>query len=183
MIIRQKKPVSDKNNYNKEFLSMNIPDVSLDMHSVSSSVTAKRPARTRKAVLKVPLAHASTSASFGAHSLHDSVTPLRMGCAQEQQTEETTMDEVMRTEEQFFAALIKSNRAAHLYLLSGVKLQGWLVQETEFCILLNMNHPRATLGNIALIYKSAISSVVPFAVGEQARRGAKLAPDREEYAA
>ncbi len=162
---------------------MNIPNVSFEMHSVSSSVTAKRPARTRKAVLKVPLAHASTSASSGAHSLHDSVTPLRKGCAQEQQTEETTMDDVMRTEEEFFAALIKSKRGAHLYLLSGVKLAVWVQQETEFCLLLRMNDPRETSPHTSLIYKSAISSVVPFAFDEQRRRGVKLDREKEEYAA
>ncbi len=93
------------------------------------------------------------------------------------------MNEVMKTEEDFFAALIKSNREADLYLLSGIKLHGRVVRETEFCILLEMNGPRVMLGNTSLVYKSAIASVVPSALGEQAQRGPKLTRDREEYVA
>jgi RNA chaperone Hfq len=92
------------------------------------------------------------------------------------------MNEVMTTEADFFAALIKSNREADLYLLSGIKLHGRVVQETEFCILLQ-NASRVNPGNSSLVYKSAIASVVPSALGEQAQRGSKLARDREEVGA
>jgi sRNA-binding regulator protein Hfq len=93
------------------------------------------------------------------------------------------MNEIM-TEEEFFAALIKSNREAEIFLLSGIKLKARRVlRETEFCILLQMNVARVNHENTSLVYKSAIASVVPSALGEQARRGSKVTRETEEYTA
>jgi RNA chaperone Hfq len=91
------------------------------------------------------------------------------------------MNEVMTAEEEFFSALIKSNREAEIFLLSGIKLKARVLRETEFCILLQMNAARSIHENTSLVYKSAIASVVPSALGEQARRGSKVRRETEEY--
>jgi sRNA-binding regulator protein Hfq len=94
------------------------------------------------------------------------------------------MNEVMTAEEEFFAALIKSNREAEIFLLSGIKLKAARVlRESEFCILLQMNAARGIPENTSLVYKSAIASVVPSALGEQARRGSKVMRETEENTA
>jgi RNA chaperone Hfq len=93
------------------------------------------------------------------------------------------MNEVMTAEGEFFSALIKNNREADIFLLSGIKLHGRVLRETDFCILLQMNAAREINDNVSLVYKSAIASVVPCTLREQARRGSKVTRVAAEYTA
>jgi RNA chaperone Hfq len=80
------------------------------------------------------------------------------------------MDDLfISTEEQFFAALIANGGAVALFTISGIKLSGRLVGATEFCVFLRKHGAASTLANTSMIFKSAISSVVPLAFGEPHR--------------
>jgi sRNA-binding regulator protein Hfq len=80
------------------------------------------------------------------------------------------MDDLfIKTEEQFFAALIANGGAVALFTVSGIKLSGQLVGATEFCVFLRKHDAASTLANTSMIFKSAISSVVPLAFGEPHR--------------
>jgi sRNA-binding regulator protein Hfq len=159
---------------------MKIPKISFETASVLSSEKPIRPARTKKATLNVPLAHGDASAAFGKDSPDCCIAPRREVCNHGKQNEEAKIEELFRTDGQFFSALIASGGNASLYLLNGVKLRGRLVSETESCILLKMNDSALTLANTSLIFKSAIASVVPIAFSQQARRGFRVARDIKE---
>jgi RNA chaperone Hfq len=75
-------------------------------------------------------------------------------------------DLLINTEEQFFAALIANGGAVSLFIVNGIKLSGQVVGATEFCIFLRKHDAASTLANTSMIFKSAISSVVPLAFGE-----------------
>jgi sRNA-binding regulator protein Hfq len=80
------------------------------------------------------------------------------------------MDDLfISTEEQFFAALIANGGAVALFTVNGTKLSGHLVGATDFCVFLRKHDAASTLANTSMIFKSAISSVVPLAVGEPHR--------------
>lgn len=154
---------------------MKIPRISFETASVLSSEKPIRPARTKRATLNVPLA-------LGGISEACCIAPRGDACNQGKQNEEAKIVELFPTEGHFFSALIASGGDATLYLLNGVKLRGRLVSETEMCILVKMNDSEWTLANTSLIFKSAISSVVPMAFTQQARREFRVARDIKESA-
>jgi sRNA-binding regulator protein Hfq len=161
---------------------MKIPRISFEAASVLPSEKPIRPARTKRATLNVPLALGGTSEAFGTYSPVCCIAPRGEACNQGKQNEEAKIVQLFPTEGHFFSALIASGGDATLYLLNGVKLRGRLVSETELCILLTMNDSEWTLANTSLIFKSAISSVVPFAFTRQARRELRVARDIKESA-
>lgn len=150
---------------------MKIPTISFETASVLSSEKPIRTARTKKATLNVPLALSPVC-----------IAPRRELCNQGKQNKEAKIEELFPTEGHFFSALIASGGDATLYLLNGVKLRGRLVSETELCILLKMSDSEWTLANTSLIFKSAISTVVPIAFTQQARRKYIVAQDIKESA-
>jgi RNA chaperone Hfq len=147
------------------------PQHSFASSSIPSSEKSGRPARKKAATLKIPLVRGDAQSEIRAHSLYGNVTPANEACFQEKQSEDSKMDELFNTEEQFFSALIARGCDVSVFLVNGVKLGGRVVSATEFCVLLKMNDSQSTLANTSLIFKSAISSVVPIAFSENARRG------------
>ncbi|MEK9771809.1 MAG: RNA chaperone Hfq [Nitrosomonadales bacterium] len=57
-------------------------------------------------------------------------------------------------QKQFFEEMIAKNQSLSVYLMNGIKLQGIIEAFDDECIILKANNPQ-------LIYKHAISSIVP----------------------
>jgi RNA chaperone Hfq len=156
------------------------PQHSIDLRSATFSEESVPPARKKAAILKLPRVRAKAQSGIRTHSLYGSVNPTTEAGFQEKHSEDSKMNEAFNTEEEFFSALVARACAVSIFLVNGVKLRGTVQSATEFCVLLKMNDSKSSLANTSLIFKSAISSVVPVAFSEDAGTGKKVArADRE----
>jgi len=147
------------------------PQHSIVSSSVLCSSKSSRLTRKKTMTLKIPLVRDEARLGDRARSVYGCVTPANKACFQEKQSEDSKMDE-FNFEEQFFAALIARGCDVSVYLINGVQLGGQVVCANESCVLLKENDFPATLDNTLLIFKTAISSVVPRTVSEIASAAA-----------
>jgi len=70
------------------------------------------------------------------------------------------MPESIRTEKQFFAALIADGRTSNVFLNGGLRIFGSIIAEDEHSILLR-NGAESRFPGTSLIMKSDIATVVP----------------------
>jgi sRNA-binding regulator protein Hfq len=70
------------------------------------------------------------------------------------------MTDSIRTEKQFFAALIANGGEADCFLNHGTKIHGRIISEDEHCILLR-GGAESRFAGTSLIMKNAIATVMP----------------------
>jgi RNA chaperone Hfq len=151
--------------------------------SVSSAGVAAgvdRPARIKRAVRRAKGSEQQVSVNAKTLSLYkDDTIPSGTRIQQKSiedtsMAQDTTLAHEFRSEEQFLEALVHAGHHVSVYLVNGVKLSGRLVNALEHCILVRTNDAPASLGNTQMVFKTAISSVVPGAGGRGEVRGPKF---------
>jgi len=70
------------------------------------------------------------------------------------------MTDSVRTEKEFFAALIADGGVSNIFLNSGIKIHWRIISEDEHCILLR-SAVESRFAGTSLIMKNAIATVMP----------------------
>jgi host factor-I protein len=97
---------------------------------------------------------------------------LRIGASASQENSELKMSEKQQNlQDTFLNAVRKSKAAVTIFLVNGVKLQGNITWFDNFCVLLRRD------GQVQLVYKHAISTVMP--LGPIQLQEAEVAPALE----
>jgi host factor-I protein len=97
---------------------------------------------------------------------------LRIGASASQEISELKMSEKQQNlQDTFLNAVRKSKAAVTIFLVNGVKLQGNITWFDNFCVLLRRD------GQVQLVYKHAISTVMP--LGPIQLQEAEVAPALE----